>query len=243
MILKSETDIIISICTSEMLTSRQKTFSGAEFSGKDDLNWGDIQDWIVAGGNEAIKSTLDQYSWDGNAVATILLSLSPDNRKVVQGKVVLVGDLMKGSKEVKANRLFPEADKQLSISYQFDDASLFTFNSGTMIGELVDSSECNWSVFKKARGGNTEIVQSEFEGNSIGNFSVRPYLVPLSSQRAKLTLLVFPLSKADLEAEHSLCNKAAFPGLEMTVMEIDFYPLSDGDGKGLGLAFNAGRGQ
>ena len=126
-----------------MSSTRQKTLAGAEFNGKDKLDWGDVQDWVVSGGNEAMKSVLDQHDWDGNVVGTILLNLSPDNKKVVGGKMVLVRDLMKGTKEVKANRLFPEADKQLNISYQIDDAALFTFNSGTMIGEIIDDIDIN----------------------------------------------------------------------------------------------------
>ena len=65
-----------------MAGNHVKTITGQEFKGKDLLAFDDIQDYIVAGHGEAIKTTLDDLDWDGDAVATIILNLSPDNKKV-----------------------------------------------------------------------------------------------------------------------------------------------------------------
>ena len=48
------------------------------------------------------------------------------------------GLLMKNRREIRPNRLFPEADKELRISYMIEDSSVFTFNSGPMIGNHIE---------------------------------------------------------------------------------------------------------
>ena len=103
----------ISFAYLAMTSSRPKLIAGPEFMGRDELNFTDIQDWVVQGFGDATKQQLDEFEWDGEAVATIGLSLSADNRKVMGGKLHLVGELMKSTKEFRANKLFERAEKDL----------------------------------------------------------------------------------------------------------------------------------
>ena len=133
-----------------MTMTRPKVFNGSEFSGSDTLNLTDVSDWVVDGlGGEAAKSVLDDFDWDGNVVAGITLKTSPDNRKVVMSNIFLAGDLMKSSKEIKANRLFADADKDIKIIYSIEDATVLTFTSGSTIGDMMDDAIINWNVVKK----------------------------------------------------------------------------------------------
>ena len=100
-------------------------FGGLEFEGGDLLAVPDISDWTVDGfGGDSAKSTLDEFDWDGNAVIGITLKTSPDNRKVTSSKMFTAGLLMKNRREIRANRLFPEADKELRISYMIEDDNI-----------------------------------------------------------------------------------------------------------------------
>ena len=210
-----------------MTSSRPKTLSGPEFTGSDQLTFSDVTDWVVGGGTEAAKAVLDEFDWTGEPVVGVTLKLSPDNKKVVSGNLFVTGELMKSAKEVRANRLFGQAEKDLRISYIIEDASVLTFNSGTGVGDYIDAGDITWSVLKKTRGETIELNETEYSENNIGEFCLRPFLIPLSSQKARLTILAFPLSKAKLETDHPLSKKAAFPGLELTVLEIDLFPLGD----------------
>ena len=87
--------------------------AGKEFEGTEELIFDNVQDYIVSGLGEAVKSTLDDLDWDGEAVALMVLSLSTDNKTIVNGKIVMTGELMKTTKEFKANKLFEKADKDL----------------------------------------------------------------------------------------------------------------------------------
>ena len=72
-----------------------------------------------------------------------------------------------------------------------------------------------------------DVDAADFAENNIRNICMKPYLVPLTSNKAKLSILAFPLSSSQLEDEHNHNKKAAFPGLEMAVFEVDLFPVVD----------------
>ena len=98
-----------------------------------------------------------------------------------------------------------------------------------MIGELVSDDKVTWSVYRKGSRGNTDIPEEEYEANKIGHFCLRPVIVPLSSSKARVTLLVFPLTKEELETQHAHSGKAAFPGLELMTCDVDMFPRMNKD--------------
>ena len=105
-----------------MSSQKSKVFSGPEFAGEESLELNDINDWVVEGtGGEAAKGTLDDSEWNGETIMGITLKTSTDNKKVMNASIFLSGEFMKSSKEIKANRLYPEADKDLKIQYCIED--------------------------------------------------------------------------------------------------------------------------
>ena len=168
--------------------------AGQGFDGKDQLEFIDIQDWVVSGWGEASKATLDDFEWDGDAVVWVGITLSPDNGKIVEGKMFLQGELLKSAKEIRATKLWDQADKDLRLSYTFEDSSIFTFNAGSMAGDYIDCSNLSWQVVE--RGNNTNPLEvGEYIEKGIEEFCVRPFVVPLSPEKAKLKVLIYPVSK------------------------------------------------
>ena len=213
-----------------MSSSKTKVFSGNEFAGSDQLEASDINNWIVEGfGGEAAKTVLDDFEWNGAVVMGITLKTSPDNKKIVGSNIFLTGELMRGSKEIRANRLFNDADKDLRIVYSVEEASILSFKSGTMIGDYFDDDKITWNVIKKTNRGSTEVEVADYESQNIGSFCIRPFVVPLSPSKARVTLLAFPLSVAQIEAQHPHFKKAAFPGLEILQHDVDIFPQMSSD--------------
>ena len=110
-----------------------------------------------------------------------------------------------------------------------EEASILTFRSRSMVGDFLDDDKITWNVVKKSNRGTTEVDISDFESLRIGHFCLRPYLVPLSSSKVRLTILVYPTSFNELEATHALLKKAAFPGMELMQCDLEIFPLADSD--------------
>ena len=213
-----------------MAPTHQNVFTGPEFGGDGVLNLDDVTDWLVDGmGAEAAKATLDNFNWKGAVVAGITLQTSPDNKKVVASRMFLTGDLMTANKEFNASRLFIDAPADLRITYNIEDAGILTFNNGTLIGDFLEDSKISWEVIKKAGGVSSVLPKSEYEANKIGNFTLRPFLVILSPTVARITIHMYPLPLAELQANHPLSSKASFPGLELARFDVDLAPQINGE--------------
>ena len=213
-----------------MTSSRSKVFSGPEFEGNDELQVNDISDWVVEGfGGEAAKQALDDFEWDGGVVMGITLQTSADNKKVNNANIFLTGELMKSNKEIRANRLFGDADKELRIVYLIEEASALSFRNGTMVGDFIDNEKITWSVVKKNNRGSTDLDLADYESQHIGKLCIRPTLVPLSPAKARLTILVFPLSLSDLETQHPHSKNAAFPGIELFQCDVEMFPAGSSE--------------
>ena len=51
-------------------------------------------------------------------------------------------------------------------------------------------------------------------------------MIPLSAERVKLRIMMYPASKDRLLADHPMSEKASFPGLELTTLELPLFPLT-----------------
>ena len=69
----------------------------------------------------------------------------------------------------------------------------------------------------------------DYEENHIGSLSMRPYLIPLSASKIKMTVVLFPFSKEQLFTDHPLSSKGSFPGLELTSFELGIFPVVNSD--------------
>ena len=99
-----------------------------------------------------------------------------------------------------------------------------------MVGELIDGSELTWSVEKKtsARVSNT-VEEAEYGRNNISDFCIKPYLVPVSGRKVKLTILAFPMGVDQLKTKHPMSSKAPFPGLELWSTVVNLFPATNTD--------------
>ena len=80
-------------------------------------------------GGKAAKPKLDDFDWDGSAVAGITLKTSPDNKKDIASRMFVSRTLMQNRKELKANTLFVDANKDLKISYIIEGERAFQESS------------------------------------------------------------------------------------------------------------------
>jgi hypothetical protein len=84
-----------------------------------------------------VADVFSSLDWDGRPSATIGLELSPDNRRVIRSRFLLLGQLTKEPVTVPANKLFPEADPNITMTITIPEGSNFRFNDGTTASDLL----------------------------------------------------------------------------------------------------------
>ena len=91
---------------------------------------------VVASFGYPVAATLGQNGWDGAVMAAIGLELTPDNKSVSRGQVVMRGILAAETATFQAYKLWETADKEVSIDLTFPNAAEFDFAAGRMCSEI-----------------------------------------------------------------------------------------------------------
>ena len=147
------------------------------------------------------------------------LSLSNNNKRVIKGRMFLIGSLCKEKKEAAAK--FWNNQEQLSLVFSLDDCSIFNFPNGGLVSELVDGSTIP-HCFQRGE----EPVPSGTLPDTIVGFSVKCFIIPTRDTYAKLIILLFPLPKDMLLELHPLSSNPLFPGLTLFSGEFPLIPQS-----------------
>ena len=192
--------------------------TGEGFRGNNELDLRDFQKLAVQGFSPNLLTNLTE-DWTGGIAGIIGLSLSNDNRRIVDGRFSIIGSLCQ-EKKVSANR-FWDLDNQISLVFSIADCSIFTFPSGSMVSEVIDSS----LVPHRFQEGDITLEQGNLP-ITLQGFSLKCAVVPSRDTYAKLSLLLFPLAKDRLLALHPLCSNPLFPGISLFSGEFPLIPSS-----------------
>ena len=158
-----------------------------------------------------------------------MLYLTPDNKAVANGKFFLTGKLYEDGSSIKADRLWPDVPPNLRFNRKIEEASILTFNTGTMVGDLLDLDSLDWFVTEEKPGLTPKVLTNkEKDAAGIGNFCARTFAQPIRPTWLKINLVLFPLSKDELVREHKLATHKAFPGVEFKSEEVQFCPVNVG---------------
>ena len=170
-----------------------------------------------------------EFGWDGSVIGGVVLNLSPDNKKVNNGRFFLTGRLYEEGSSIKGDRLWPGVPPNLRFNLRIEEAGVLTFNSGTMVGDLLESGDLDWSVTEETPGLVPKVLNStEMAEAGVGDFTTRVYAYPIRSTWLKISLVLYPMARENLLREHKLASNKAFPGIEFKSEEVRFCPLNTG---------------
>ena len=198
--------------------TRQTTIGGPGFSGNLPLTLDDVKRLEISKVDDIPGKLLQ--NWSGGIVGLVCLSLSNDNRRVQNGNFVLLGNFLDVSKSFSASTYW-DVPAGIALVLKDVDCKVFKFGD-SLSSDLVDSEDFD---FHFTRDG-TEITDEEEEHLGLHGFAIRAFIAPLSGERAKLSLVLFPRSAASLEETLPLSSRAAFPGISLTSAEFNFAPLA-----------------
>ncbi len=98
-----------------------------------------------------VSYKLANFDWDGKQIATVGLEFTPDNRPVARGQFILHGLFTKEPVILQANKLFPEADLDITLMVFIPYGREFRFNLSTLGSDLLACENFNHHLSRGKR--------------------------------------------------------------------------------------------
>lgn len=224
-------------------TAAIPTIGGDGFKGKEDLTRDDVKKLVVEGFGKNSMTALTT-DWSGDVAGLIVVSLSNDNKRIVEGRFCLIGSLC-SNKKVSAGKFWNVLDQTTGqphpstsaeppvpgseadppqpwyLTFSVPDCEVFRFTDGGMISEAVDGDRFP-HVFHR---GDTEVSEENLPEGYLG-FSLKAFVTPTRETFAKITILLFPLARDLLSSAHPHSGNCMFPGLTLFSGEFPLIPRS-----------------
>ena len=139
-----------------------------------------------------LPTFLTPVSWNGGAYAVLVLTLSPDNQRVLSGTCALVGNLFT-DKIVNCN-LFWQPTETTKLTLSLPSLSVFNFPAGNLVSDYLPSS----AIPHEFSLANTIIPDAELPANGLSSFVLRAFVSPCTDSFVKIIILLYPCSEATL---------------------------------------------
>ena len=179
-----------------------KVITGEIFKNRNEIPVDTFKELIADGGMENIKTVLvDKWKHNPDEIIAVP-SLSINNAGRLSGaKWYVIGKLTKDI-NLKLTQLNSDADDDIFICIKNLEMSMFPFyNKRRNCSGWIDSSELEFSMFRKAKSKKQPIQADQFADHGMTGFSVRIGIMPVSTTTASLTLALQPMNKDDLKAK------------------------------------------
>ena len=196
----------------------KKLYAGVGDFDPEELAKGEVRNFTID-----IATKLREFGWNGTSkCCSVGLALSPDNKRVEQGALLVRGNL-DDKLTVEANKIWPEAKSGVRLTLKLRAGELFTFSEGDLGSDIVDQAQVEHGFYKHVEGTTpTPILEADHKEEGIGRFCLRMTCVLSNNSSAKsgvilkYTIVLLPSSKEALLDQYDLAQSAAWPGLRVT---------------------------
>ena len=203
----------------------------ALFGGEGDIDPDILPHLEVADYGDAVVNTLKHFKWDGQAVACVVLELSPDNRRVLSGSLEVKGPLQASDVKFKASTLWANAPPEVTLVIRIPDGGGFSFDDGSLCSDYLGSDEISHS-FSHADSGSRPTIITAAEHN---NYGVGPFCLRLVCHLIRATVksgvilrysvVAYPGTRDDLMEVSELAQSPCWPGLLLVDGDMQLAPL------------------
>jgi len=191
----------------------------------------DLAKLVVTNSTSEAAAKLTALGWDGKAkCCSIVLSLSADNLRVDKANFLVRGDLA-GKIVLEANKLWEKADSNVTLVLKLTHGEIFMFSEGDLASDIVAQDAVAHAFYVNKEGRAPAVVlEADYHEWGIGEFSLRATAVLSNNSSAKagvivkLTILLFPVSKANLLDRYELAQCSAWPGLRVAEGHLPLFP-------------------
>lgn len=207
-----------------MRKSKQRLIGGQVFSGSDPIPNNILTSLVTNGLGPAAKPTLTSFGWNGKVIGGIALWLGSDNSSVSRGSFFLMGDLLESPYVVPAKKIWPDAAEYISLSLPLSTAEMFSFPNSLASDYIEDIALAHSFQFNDARIA-TPPSEEDLEKANLGDFCLRAFAYPSTTNWIRVYILIFPCSIEDLRS-HALYSNPKWPGILIYDCQIPLFPLT-----------------
>jgi len=183
---------------------------------------------LATGVNDELATPLTTHGWQGQGelVAGVCLSVSPDGEDVQAARFFIRGDLCPEPVAIKANLLW-RAAADINLSITLPPAQAFDFSGGSLCSEYLEQERV--TAFNYAKSGQP-IMPGDWRTHKLGNFCLRlvAHLDKSANTRAgpsvKFTVLIFPDSGAATLGSDEGAQSVSWPGFRLLEGRAELYP-------------------
>ena len=178
---------------------------GQGFDGEDKLSY---DDWKKLTVPSPVDAPRRMYSdWPGKLMGYCNATLANDNCSVLDITFHLAGSLWERGHSINAGRFFDDLEQGATLFFPTFNSNALCFNQGNLVSDLLSHEQI----------GHEWRLNGQPHSPPPPNkpFCIRAYVAPVESKWARLWLVIYPLSKAELLADHQLASNKAFPGMEL----------------------------
>ena len=174
----------------------------------------------------ALRDTLTKLGWEGQTVASVVLKISPDGKKVTSGQFQLEGVLTPTPVVIQAAKLWEKADSDIVLSVEVPAGNAFVFEGGRLTSDYVDHETVKYKFSK----GERVLAEAERSTYGVGNFCLR-ILAHLgktsngaSGPNIKYTMLVHPQSAEETRELSESTQSPSWPGIKALEGTCQLFP-------------------
>ena len=193
----------------------EKVIEDPAFVQVKDLTVDDVKRMVVPSFDEAAVTLIP--GWRGSPILLVGVKLDQDGKTIQNCEPILDGKLFrKTARSFAASKFWPFKDK-IYLKLQPINLRQFVFTD-SLVSNVVDSQNIAYSFVDKD---GQEVEANVLANQGFKGFCVKIYVTPTSAYEAKVRLVLFPVPKADLEAEQPMQHDPRFTGLLVTSTDVD----------------------
>ncbi len=194
----------------------------ALFGGSEKLHRGDYEQAVIGNTTSDPAAALRRFGWDGSGCSCIALTLDADNEKVGGATFLVRGPVDGKTVAVEANKIWPGASSDVTLTLKFSDASIFTFSDGSLGSDIVAQERIQHCFYLTKEGRPpTPILEADYGEWGLKKFAARltACLSKNTSAKAgvvvKYTIILYPASAEELLERYEMAQSPAWPGLRI----------------------------
>ena len=187
-----------------------KRITGQLFKGSDCLTHDQWRELEVVNSTDGPRRLMQ--NWGGGMMGYLCGRLENDNRRIANLNFHLLGMLGEDTDGINTNcNKFWDVEENMKLHIAPFDTKVFQFKSGTLVSELLDSSALETTWTKDG----APLSEQDRLAAGIKGFSLRFFVMPNQPTWASVSILLFPIPKAELQQTFPLSSNPSFPGMTL----------------------------